>query len=159
MNNTRNLSLDVAKGLCIILMVIGHLPWDSNFGHNFIESFHMPLFFMVSGFFFKTIDDSIVIKKSVKRLLVPLLIGTAVCILISLYFDDFNGIENRLLSLIYPEGTRSKDLFCPNMPDAGTFWFLAALFWCRWLFNIIHRNFSDKWMCVCRLNINFRHVG
>lgn len=39
----------IVKGIGIILMVIGHA--SSPF-HDFIYLFHMPLFFMISGFFF-----------------------------------------------------------------------------------------------------------
>lgn len=41
--------LDVAKGLTIILMIIGHssIPW---YASNFIFAFHMPLFFIASGY-------------------------------------------------------------------------------------------------------------
>lgn len=40
--------VDIAKGIAIILMVVGH-----EIGGNariFIFSFHMPLFFILSGF-------------------------------------------------------------------------------------------------------------
>ena len=47
--NDRKLWLDIAKGIAIILMVIGHtsIPISAS---NFIYAFHMPLFFMASGF-------------------------------------------------------------------------------------------------------------
>lgn len=47
----RDLSFDIAKGIAIFLMVIGHtsIPKIAN---TWIYSFHMPLFFFVSGVFF-----------------------------------------------------------------------------------------------------------
>lgn len=49
MQNHRKLWLDVAKGITIILMVIGHtaIPYIAS---DFIYCFHMPLFFIASGF-------------------------------------------------------------------------------------------------------------
>lgn len=47
-----NRSLSIGKGLCIVLMVIGHSPcpqWLS----QWIYSFHMPFFFFASGMCFK----------------------------------------------------------------------------------------------------------
>ena len=41
--------LDIAKGLGIILMVLGHTSIPK-FASDFIWSFHMPLFFIASGF-------------------------------------------------------------------------------------------------------------
>lgn len=48
MNGLRNVWLDIAKGITIILMVIGHTSIPDVLS-NFIFSFHMPLFFIASG--------------------------------------------------------------------------------------------------------------
>lgn len=50
MNRNENVSL--AKGLGIILMVLGHTGF-SYYGNGFIYMFHMPLFFFLSGYCFK----------------------------------------------------------------------------------------------------------
>lgn len=47
--------IDIAKGTGIILMVLGHIPAFSNnykFAYKFIYAFHMPLFFIISGYLF-----------------------------------------------------------------------------------------------------------
>ena len=44
----RDLSLDVAKGMCIILMVVAHSGCPEWMG-RFIYMFHMPCFFFISG--------------------------------------------------------------------------------------------------------------
>ena len=42
--------IDVSKGITIILMMIGHyVPYGSQV-RNFIFAFHMPLFFILSGY-------------------------------------------------------------------------------------------------------------
>lgn len=41
--------LDDSKGLAIILMVFGHTMVSHNFVHQWIFSFHMPMFFIVGG--------------------------------------------------------------------------------------------------------------
>lgn len=45
----RNVTIDIMKGIGIILMVVGHSGYPS-FLRNFIYTFHMPLFFMISGY-------------------------------------------------------------------------------------------------------------
>ena len=49
-NNKRLDNLDVAKGIGILLVIFGHcqLGWIGSV-HSLIYSFHMPLFFFISG--------------------------------------------------------------------------------------------------------------
>ncbi|WP_278969986.1 acyltransferase family protein [Megasphaera elsdenii] len=42
--------IDVAKGIAIVLVIIGHTVQFGGGTRNFIFSFHMPLFFLLSGF-------------------------------------------------------------------------------------------------------------
>lgn len=70
--------LDVAKGLGVLLVVLGHLWYNCSFPivNQIIYTFHMPMFFVLSGFVFKKGDSgfgSFVSSKS-KRLLLPTLI-------------------------------------------------------------------------------------
>lgn len=41
-------NIDVTKGILIIITVIGHI-WQRGYVHNFIYTFHMPAFFVISG--------------------------------------------------------------------------------------------------------------
>lgn len=66
--------IDVLKGIGILLMIIDHcFGWGQNvFLHSLIQSFHMPLFFIVSGYLWKEknqIKDYI--NHKIKTLLVP----------------------------------------------------------------------------------------
>lgn len=70
--------LDNIKGLLIILVVIGHaiqycLPtYEMNIAFRFIYSFHMPLFFFVSGYLANRGRwDSNVIRRRAIQLLIP----------------------------------------------------------------------------------------
>ena len=44
--------IDIAKGIGILLVLIGHIDWGNYILTNTIYSFHMPLFMMVSGYLF-----------------------------------------------------------------------------------------------------------
>jgi len=71
----RNQTLDILKGFGIILMVIGH-NGAPTWLHNTIYSFHMPLFFIASGWFFseKDIDEPIdYLKRKIKGIYWPYL--------------------------------------------------------------------------------------
>jgi len=47
--------IDIAKGIGIVLVVMGHNDFAliSPFAHKLIYSFHMPMFFFMSGMFFR----------------------------------------------------------------------------------------------------------
>lgn len=65
--------ISVAKGILIILMVVGHTGIPCLLG-KFIYQFHMPCFFLISGFLFKEkyLDDiKSFISRKIKGLYVP----------------------------------------------------------------------------------------
>lgn len=70
----RILWIDVARGIAILLVVLGHCIGNLyNPGNRFILAFHMPLFFFLSGM---CISESVIsannyLVKKVKTLLVP----------------------------------------------------------------------------------------
>jgi len=77
-NNKRILYLDIAKGIAIILMLIFHFMPD-HFLKQYAYSFHMPLFIIISGYFYKDEKLTTFIKKTIKTLLIPYFI----CIIIT----------------------------------------------------------------------------
>ena len=48
----RDRSLDIIRGGCILLVVLGHIPGIPFELKKYIYSFHIPLFFFVSGYLF-----------------------------------------------------------------------------------------------------------
>lgn len=53
----RSTFIDIAKGIGIILVVLGHLDTNGQISREVIYSFHMPLFFLLSGIFANTKMD------------------------------------------------------------------------------------------------------
>lgn len=71
MTKERISSIDILKGIGIILVMLGHaLPHDS-FVRTLIYTFHMPLFFWCSGFFYKDKPLKGATIKDAKSLLIP----------------------------------------------------------------------------------------
>lgn len=52
----RNESFDILRGIGIIIMVMGHIGFGNVFD-KYIHTFHMPIFFFVSGYFFNMKDN------------------------------------------------------------------------------------------------------
>ncbi len=82
--NQRIEYIDTLKGIAIILVVMGHVIqflWGDRYGSDnvlfvIIYSFHMPLFFFLSGFCTKVVDQNggISLKKKMKTLFYPFLL-------------------------------------------------------------------------------------
>lgn len=69
MKKSRNNYIDFLKGIGIFLMILGH---HENIITDWIYTFHMPLFFILSGVFHKNEKNFLqFIKKKTKSLLIP----------------------------------------------------------------------------------------
>lgn len=136
--------IDSARGGAILLVVIGHSGCPEVLD-NLIYSFHMPLFFIVSGYLFNFEKWSILGYKSFvysrfNSYIRPYFILCGVNYLICLIIELFqNGIHSSSISLmgkwlfgilyVYP----SVDY----MPNCTPLWFLVALFLSSILFYMI----------------------
>lgn len=70
----RNTAIDTARGIAALLMIIGHLGMKNQID-LFISSFHMPLFFVISGMTVREeADFKGYIGKRVRRILVPYIV-------------------------------------------------------------------------------------
>ena len=67
--------IDWAKVIAIAFVVFGHIPADpGSFTHNYITSFHMPLFFFISGYLTKKeYMSTTTLKKYWHTLIIPYL--------------------------------------------------------------------------------------
>lgn len=96
---SRDISLDIMKGIAIVLVVIGHVitavrPADYKYDpvFRFCYSFHMPLFIFISGWLTGCKSDDKIRKRSwilnrFYRLMIPYMIWTAVKGVISGRYD------------------------------------------------------------------------
>lgn len=126
----RTVSLDIARGITIVLVVIGHYIPDNSpqwyvIFHRFIYSFHMPLFLFISGFIYmQTLKNEpyfSFIKRKVRRLMIPYLVTSSLIITIKLLASSNSSLENPVSIFSYIE------MF--YLPAAGYFlWFIWVLF-------------------------------
>lgn len=111
----RDKSIDIAKGIGIILVVYAHLVCPIK---QEIYLFHMPLFFLLSGYFFsaKNTVKNFLLKKT-RSLLLPFLLFY---ILSNIYIYILENNHISLKSYIY----EMPYFLSPN----GSLWFLLSLF-------------------------------
>lgn len=90
--------LDIAKGITIILMVFGHTSIPLSVS-NFIWSFHMPLFFISSGWStnWEKYSIKIFIKKKVKSLLIPFIIYSIIVFFLQYHLNNIRISEILLM--------------------------------------------------------------
>ena len=70
MSGKRDIAFDMMKGIGILLVIIGHVAHGYGL-YPIIYVFHMPLFFIVSGYFYKPKQPLVLFKRDVKLLLLP----------------------------------------------------------------------------------------
>lgn len=127
---------DVAKGIGIFLMVMGHsgLP---NCMHDWIYSFHMPFFFILSGYFFRSGKYNVK-EYSIKKfnsIIVPY-----VFFVISIELIRLGG---NCLGLNIPSPRSIEDVVVYGI-DLGATWFLLSLFFTEIIYHLLDQMFKDK---------------
>ena len=133
MEGSRIDTFDILKGIGIILVIVCH-TFMKEIG-PFILTFHMPLFFIVAGYFFKYKPISEQIKKDFRRLIVPyLFIVISIAIIASIKCFRSTGEISFPLSTLYECGTPA--------------WFLLALFGAKSLFNIVYGTAPQYYMPI-----------
>lgn len=136
----RNNHIDVAKGIGIILVIAGHLFTYQSIISMMIFSFHMPLFFFLSGMLYKKNEGSLFLflKEKIKKLCIPffffLLIGLPFALVFP--FQQETLTYYNIVSDLY--------LAQPDHFQVGQIWFLACLLHVEIFYHILYRNLLSK---------------
>lgn len=133
--------VDYAKGFGILLVMLGHVnlvvPKSNHLAHYFVQliySFHMPLFFVITGFLLGYKDSTLPkgtvpalkVGKLFLRLMVPYYIYSVVYILIGIY--RYGYTDEYLTDMITAVWTTM---------GSAPLWFLSTLFFARLLFHFL----------------------
>lgn len=130
-NQSRLIEIDLLKSIGIIVMIMGHVGFGNYFDH-IIHSFHMPMFFLISGYLFKESTPFFkFLKKKIYSLMIPyFLIGIIhYCIFVFINYRHGVNILIPLYSLFFGN--------INNLPIANAIWFLTSLFFSELLFYLI----------------------
>lgn len=145
--------LDIAKGIGIILVVVGHcIPDATSAGgisddclrwvDSVIYSFHMPLFFFISGYLAapRTANFSVreLLKKRVSRLLIPYFF-------VGLCYMPFKLVLSAFANKPYDIGNLWQIVLGVN--PMGELWFLYVLFLCT-VAGVLLRFRVDGWLLL-----------
>lgn len=133
----RDTVIDITKAIGILLMIIGHWNGLPYLIRNFIFSFHMPLFFILSGYFYKPKSFKNVFVSGNKNLLKPYLLTSLFCIILCLTTGNFNLAKLKFIGIIMSNGGWPNEIFGANLPYIGPIWFFLALYWCKIFYNYL----------------------
>ena len=126
--------IDLFRALGIMLMIMGQIGFGKHFD-KFIHGFHMPMFFIISGFFFKKENIKIFLIKKLKTLIIPYFaFGIFHIFLYSIIYQDFK-IE--FIKNLFWEIT-----LC--IPISGALWFLPAMFFAGIFYTLIQSTTMKK---------------
>jgi len=123
--------IDIAKGIGVFLVVLSHMPSVPWIVRGWIESFHMPLFFFISGYVFTDKGESILefAKRRLRTLIIPFLIYS----ILFLVTDILMGVKS--LTLISSEIYK----ILIGIGTVDILWFFVALYFAELLFFVIKR--------------------
>lgn len=142
-------AIDILRGLTFLLVLFGHSFPDSayeyispltKFLHDYIYSFHMPLFFFISGFCMlhvlarQELNVFSEIEKRAERLLVPYFFWSYVAIVPKILFAS-------LMYLPFDK-TQLWTTLLGQSPN-GTLWYLWTLFFVNLLYLLVSRMTRD----------------
>lgn len=123
MRTNRNKTIDIAKGLAIYLVVLGHLQLqDVNTTIILIAASHMPIFFFISGLFFEKSFQKYTTKEYIlnktKTLLVPYLVWSMVAFVVNAVLSVTQGGDAAAIT------SEAYSVFI----QARSVWFLIVLY-------------------------------
>jgi len=167
--------IDIVKGVAILLMIYGH--WDtthSSVDIRLIFSFHMPLFFIISGYFLKAETPcGVFLRKRAKQLLSPYYITSVVTLLMTglmAWYDGremWNTVQPLVPRLLYGCTDSERNVHIIGnlsfrVGCAGAIWFLWALLWAMLVVKLALR-VRYSWLIVLIITFlghySHKHTG
>ena len=136
--------VDVVKAAAMVFVILGHLNFPEQFLH-WVYSFHMALFFLVSGFLFnpeRARSFVFLLKDSLRRYIAPYFVLGAILMLHYAIYVRIGGTAQISLS------GQLMDLLCGRI---SVCWFLSCLFFVGIYYALLRRVFSRVWAVLIGL--------
>ena len=138
----RNRTIDIARGIGIISIIIGH------FGIypivRVVFTYHVPMFYIISGYLIKREKYCSFLKRKIRSLFIPYVIT---CLIVTVLqgikaflcgIDIYGTLWYWLRAGFYGAGGIVQNLPA-SFPAIGAVWFLLAIFWGSLLTQLILR--------------------
>ncbi|MBR6124550.1 acyltransferase family protein [Candidatus Saccharibacteria bacterium] len=162
MPKTRDESFDIMKGFLILMVIVGHLR-TGRLG-LLVYSFHLPIFFMIAGYFFRQRNLELELRTDFRRLLLPYIFTSFVIIVIACtrcFLFGTDELFEKVLCVLWGSGKITRNQIFGYYLWTSPIWFLYAMFWARIIFSYIvkiHRLsfafFVSLALSIIAININ-----
>jgi len=141
--------IDWSKCLLIYLVVVAHYGQISPLVDNLICAFHMPAFFMISGYLHKAVPVKVSAVKNFKRLIIPALLFSLLCWGVMLVWDFLRDTPFSAEEHIYKPLWGIIRYDRPYVsPPCGVIWFLQVLFICQVFIDLLVKNGKLKYTVI-----------
>ena len=131
LDNKRLQYIDIAKGIAMICIILGHMG-NANI-NRVVFTFHVPIFFFITGYFISDkCEVNIFVRNKVRTLIIPYLITCFAIVIIAtlqgaICGDAIVEIKKWSYASVYGAGDSYTNPF--YIPGIGAIWFLLATFW------------------------------
>lgn len=141
--------IDILRGIGILLVVLGHTTGLPDPAQAFIYSFHLPLFFCLSGYLFNREKYEVMglfefALLRFRRLMVPYFVIALICLTFVLLKDLKNNVFELKVMLRYVEGILYSRGSVYSMPSCSPLWFLSCLYVIELFFFLIVKTFNKR---------------
>lgn len=146
---TRNNTITIAKGICIILMVMGHSGVPQPLS-RFLYVFHMPLFFVVAGYCFKAAYLNTPVKftrRRLKGLWLPFVKWNLIFVLLHNLLYTIGIYENEYSIPMIAKKMITTLIFGIPEDMLGGFWFFRCLFFASLI------SWGILWVSRCKVHV------
>ena len=160
-SSNRDVTIDVAKGILIIAMVIGHLiPLNTQL-RTIIFSCHMVAFVFLSGYFYNSSRSFLkTIRRMARTFLLPYCIFVICMLVLDLPQWNWAFLRSRLVQ--YLLGVSYVRKLFPGTPTVGPVYFILLLFVVRILYMLVDRYFKNEvlqWLAVFAVSLSGMYLG
>ena len=141
--NNRIMFVDIARGIAILLMIAGHVL-ETGIKRSIIFSFHMPLFIIISGYFYKERS----LKEEIKNSLVHLIIPATIIMLLLINIRNIplvgfsKSIVDSLKTIVVCWSHQSKITY--GFEGVSVLWFIYMIVLVKIIFMLIRKISKDN---------------
>ena len=145
---TRNRVVDIARGIAIIAIILGHL--NLAMINYVVFTFHVPIFYLFTGYFMKQEPVALFVKKKAHTLLVPYAVTCISIVMLSGIVSAFYATDALVMmkewtwASLYGAGDSYTEPI--KIKAIGAIWFLWATFW-----GSIFLQLSLRWKAAVRV--------
>lgn len=155
----RNQTFNFLYVLAILMVIDNHCAYKINFFNTIFpyNSFYMPLFVFISGYFFKRTKILDNIKHKIKKIFIPYMVWNIIFVAIAFILDKTIGTN----WITFPTPRKFFLIFIYGSPTSinDPCWFIIMLFWVSILYNFIRNIFKENKINDIALSLLFLILG